>query len=114
MPPTKHNGETPNDVPDAGELKVKFEPIPKTLVSPFTELFPGYTGQGLVRGEPGGFVFSYEYGQNAQKIFELKPRKDDVWLMSFPRSGTRLAISETSSSFALNTGFPQAPLGHKK
>lgn len=110
----KHTGETPSDVPDAGELKVKFEPIAKTLVSPFTELFPGCTGQGLVRGKPGGFVFSYEYGRNAQKIYEFKPRKDDVWLMSFPRSGKRLAIHTTSSSFALNTGFPQVPLGHKK
>lgn len=70
-----------------GTLPVHFGSIPKTLVSPFTELFPAYKGKGMVRGEPGGFTFSPEYGKHAENLFRFQPRRDDVWLTSFPRSG---------------------------
>ena len=70
-----------------GLFAVSFSPISKTLTRPYVELFPAYKGKGLVRGEPGGFVFSPEYGRNARNLFDFEPRKEDVWLMSFPRSG---------------------------
>ena len=77
---------------DSQIFQVRFSQISKSIVSPFTELFPGYDGKGLVRGEPGGFVFSSEYGRHAEKLFRFQPRKDDVWLMSFPRSGLLFTV----------------------
>ena len=68
------------------ELPVKFNVIPETLQSPFKELFPAYT-EGLVRGEPGDFVYHPLYGANADKFYNFPIRKDDVWIRTFPRSG---------------------------
>lgn len=73
------------------ELPVKFNVIPETLESPFKELFPAYT-EGLVRGEPGNFVYHPLYGQNADKFYNFPIRKDDIWIRTFPRSGTQQLI----------------------
>jgi hypothetical protein len=27
------------------------------------------------------------YGENAEKIYRMKPRTDDVWLLTFPKCG---------------------------
>ena len=71
------------------ELPVKFSVIPETLQSPFKELFPAYT-EGLVKGEPGDFVYHPLYGANADKFYNFPIRKDDVWIRTFPRSGKDL------------------------
>ncbi|XP_057376850.1 sulfotransferase 1C3-like [Daphnia carinata] len=69
------------------KLPVKFSVIPETTQSPFKELFPAYT-EGLVQGEPGKFVYHPLYGANADKFYNFPIRKDDVWIRTFPRSGT--------------------------
>lgn len=48
----------------------------------------GFFSKGLVQGEPGGFVFHPHYARNADKIYNMKIRPDDVWIRTFPRSGT--------------------------
>jgi hypothetical protein len=77
---------TNNSVADGQELKVKFLPVAESLNQEFRKHFPAHQS-GVVRGEPGGFVLSPEYGQNAQKVFQFQPRADDVWVISFPKSG---------------------------
>ncbi|XP_046448178.1 sulfotransferase 1B1-like isoform X1 [Daphnia pulex] len=69
------------------QLKVKFNVIPKTRLKKFGKLFDGYP-TGLVKSEPGGFVMPPTYGENAEKIYRMKPRTDDVWLLTFPKCGT--------------------------
>ena len=71
------------------EFKVKFHPIPKTNLKSFKQLFPAYE-EGLMRSEPGGFVMLPHYCENAEKIFRIQPRKDDVWLITFPKCGKYL------------------------
>lgn len=89
--PTSHNN-TANKMSnkiqnqEMRELPVKFSVIPETLQSPFKELFPAYT-EGLVKGEPGNFVYHPLYGANADKFYNFPIRKDDVWIRTFPRSG---------------------------
>ena len=65
---------------------VKFRVMPKTLTSPFIEHFPNYT-EGLVIGEPGGFVLSPEYARHAEQCLKFQPRNDDVWVVTFPKCG---------------------------
>lgn len=67
-------------------LPIKFHLIPESLTSPLIDLFPGQD-EGMVRGEPGGFVFTREYGRRADEIYQLQPRKDDVWVCTFSKSG---------------------------
>ena len=71
---------------EQSELKVKFNIISKTLSSPFNQHFEGYKS-GLVRGEPGKLVMTPLYGSNAEKLYRMKPRSDDIWLLTFPKCG---------------------------
>jgi hypothetical protein len=68
------------------QLKVKFNAIPKTRLKKFNQHFNGYKN-GLVRGEPGKFVMTPLYGSHAEKLYRMKPRNDDVWLLTFPKCG---------------------------
>lgn len=68
------------------QLNVKFNIIPKTRLKKFGKFFTGYP-TGLVKSEPGGFVMPPPYGENAEKIYRMKPRSDDVWLLTFPKCG---------------------------
>ena len=65
---------------------VQFKPFAESLTNKFTYFFPTYE-KGLVQGEPGGFINSPEYGVNAEKLSQFKPRNDDVWVLSFPKCG---------------------------
>nr|CAH0104482.1 unnamed protein product [Daphnia galeata] len=67
--------------------KFEFHDIPTTQLEPFKQLFTGYD-EGLVRMEPGGFVMPPSYARNAEKIYRMQPRNDDVWLLTFPKCGT--------------------------
>lgn len=68
------------------KLNIKFNIIPKTLEEPFKSLFPSYT-EGLVRGEPGGYVMPAAYAEAAEEVYQLEPRPDDAWVITFLKSG---------------------------
>lgn len=68
------------------EFKVKFVPIPETQTESYTKKFTAYK-DGLVRAVPGGMVAYPRFGENAEKVYKIEPRKDDVWLLSFPKTG---------------------------
>lgn len=70
------------------QFNVKFVTIPESTEEKFKKLFAPYE-EGLMRSEPGGFVQVPYYFENAEKIFRIKPRKDDVWLLTFPKSGLK-------------------------
>jgi hypothetical protein len=72
---------------------VKFNVIPETLESPYKDLFPAFDNKGLVRAEPGGFVYHQNFADNCHKIYNMKVRSDDVWIRTFPRSGNFDLIS---------------------
>lgn len=76
-----------NEKATSATTNIKFEVIPKTLISPFKEHFPGYT-EGLTRGQPGGFVLAPEYAKHADELLNFQPRSDDVWIVTFPKCGT--------------------------
>ena len=65
----------------------KFKLVPKSLDKEFQDLFPTFS-DGLVRGEPGGFIMPASFIDGADKIRQIRPRKNDVWIVTFPKSGT--------------------------
>ena len=69
------------------EFNIKFSAIPETNEDVFKKIFTGYE-EGLMRSEPGGFVMPPCYCENAENIFRLKPQQGDVWLLTFPKTGT--------------------------
>lgn len=73
-------------------LNVKFVPVAETLPEDgqFRRDFPTYT-DGLLTASPGGYVtFTQVMVDNAENIYNLKPRSDDVFVLTFPKSGTFL------------------------
>lgn len=80
-----------NKMTDQPELPIKFHFMEESVTSPIIDLFPGQS-EGMVRGEPGDFVFSYRYGNLANEIYQFQPRKDDVWVCTFSKSGEFLFL----------------------
>ncbi len=68
------------------EFNFKFESIPDTLVPPFNQIFTGHKN-GLIKTDPGGLVIVPRYAVHAEKIHRIQPRKDDVWQITFPKTG---------------------------
>lgn len=79
------------------EFQIKFSPVAGTLDKNFLNLFPSYI-DGLVTSQPGGFVATPELARNAEKLYNFKPRSSDVWIMTFPKSGS----SATRFSFLVS------------
>ena len=72
---------------------IKFELIEETLQKPFTYYFPKYNN-GLIKILPDGYVQNPSFAANrTATLYCLKPRPDDVWLRTFPRSGKFLINS---------------------
>lgn len=65
---------------------VKFELIPETLGGQFRKDFPPYV-DGLVRTIPGNYITTPVYAKTAHEFYEMKPRKEDVYVLTFPKSG---------------------------
>jgi len=65
---------------------VRFPILEKSLSAEFRADFPNYS-VGLVRGEPGGFVLTKDYGDNAEKFMNFPMRPEDVWVVTFPKCG---------------------------
>ena len=78
--------EISEEIKEKPNLNIKFKLIPETLEKPFKDLFPSYT-EGLVRGEPGGYVMTAAYTEGAQDVYQLEPREDDAWILGFWKSG---------------------------
>ena len=68
------------------ETSVRFPVLEKSLSAEFLADFPNYV-HGLVRSDPGGFVLTRKYAENADKYLNFPLRSDDVWVVTFPKCG---------------------------
>jgi len=69
------------------ETAFRFSAIEKSLSCEFRADFPNYL-QGLVRGDPGGFVLTQKYADRVDVYRNVPLRADDVWIVTFPKCGT--------------------------
>ena len=68
-------------------LGMEFNLIPETLDEPFTRDFTGIR-EGLVRSQPGGITLTPDFARNVHDLYtNFHPRDDDVWILTFPKSG---------------------------
>lgn len=70
---------------DKMESKFKFNSVLESKIPPFTDHFR--FSEGLSRCEPGGFVMTEEFARHAHEFVNFKPRKDDAWVVTFPKCG---------------------------
>ena len=68
------------------EMQIRFSLIEKSRSAEYIADFPFYV-DGLVRGEPGGFVLTPSYASVADKFLNIPLRSDDVWVITFPKCG---------------------------
>jgi hypothetical protein len=80
-------GETrEDDERQIRQLQVEFSLVPGTTGDQFQKDFPAYA-DGLVYSSPGGYVALPEYPKKAETVYNLKPRADDVYVLTFPKCG---------------------------
>ena len=79
--------------------KLEFLSISETLKTPFTDNFN--FAEGLVRSEPGGFVLTPEFGRHVDEFTNFKIRKDDVWVVTFPKCGKIICLWLSDSGFKI-------------
>ena len=71
------------------KLDVQFEVVPETMEAQFRKDFPFYI-HGMVRSVPGNYLTFPEYPKRAEEIYNLLPRSDDVYVLTFPKSGLKV------------------------
>ena len=77
---------------DEVSLSVKFHVVEETKDELFKQHFPGHD-EGLFKSAPGGFLLTLDYAENGvEKIYNIKPRDDDVCLVTFPKTGKRNSL----------------------
>ncbi len=85
-PVTEKDNNNGKESPYYSEFNFKFANIPETLGPPFKPIFTGHKN-GLIKCDPGGLVIVPRYEVHAEKIYRIQPRKDDVWQITFPKTG---------------------------
>jgi len=67
--------------------EVRFSLLEKSVGAEFQADFTSYP-QGLVRGDPGGFVLTQKFADSTDVFRNFPVRSDDVWVVTFPKCGT--------------------------
>ena len=71
------------------QIIMMFTELPESKSDEFTRLFPG-NREGLVQHQsdnPDGTVLRTACSQQVEKIYRLPLRRDDVWIVTFPKCG---------------------------
>jgi len=69
------------------ETAVRFSPVANSRTADYLADFPNYD-EGLVRGDPGGFVLTRKYADTVDDYLNFPVQDEDVWVVTFPKSGT--------------------------
>ena len=75
---------------------VRFEMLAASLRPSFRRHFPTYV-DGMCRSLPGHFLTTPEFARNAHLIYQAPVRADDVYVMTFPKSGPSILHSFSCS-----------------
>lgn len=73
---------------------VMFSPLVESHSPNFKRHFPNYK-EGLVYSTPGNYVTLSEYPNNAAEVYNMKVRPDDIFVMTFPKSGIEIFSCKT-------------------
>jgi hypothetical protein len=72
--------------PERFQLNVEFPVVPESLETQFSREFPCYI-EGIAQTKPGNYITSPVYAKAAEDVYNMKLRSDDVFVLSFHKSG---------------------------
>lgn len=72
-------------IAEVPEFRIEFKIADESLQPSFRAHFPSYAG--VSRGQPGGFILSDYFLRHAERLYRFEPRRDDVWIVTFPKCG---------------------------
>jgi hypothetical protein len=68
-------------------LDLKFEVLQGPLVDKFLTANQAFHDDGIIKVWPPGCAFFAEYRHHADKIRKFTVKEDDVWIITYPKSG---------------------------
>jgi len=67
--------------------EVNFEVLQGPLVDKFLTAKQAFRDNSIIRVWPPGCVISAEFQHHAEKIRKFTVKEDDVWIITYPKSG---------------------------
>lgn len=77
-------------------MQIKYNNLEEEFRKKLDELFG--VENCLIEVNPGKVLLPPKYREIGERIFNLKVRSDDVWLVSYPRTGNEISSSFWSSN----------------
>lgn len=75
-------------------MRIQCNPLEKQINGKLDKMFQ--KKNAFVQVQPGNITLPSKYSEIGEAILDLEIRKDDVWVVSYPRTGKKFHASEVN------------------
>lgn len=66
-------------------MRIQYNPLEMKISGKLDKMFQ--KENGFIQAQPGNVTFPKKFSEIGEAILDLEVRKDDVWVVSYPRTG---------------------------